>query len=142
MVSAMPLALAYLLYFTSAGSSWLKSATHGILLEKPLQVSVAGSTDAQGMQKWQLWYIVADTCDKRCQTDLALLQNAHIALGKDRDRVVLKTVSPQEALPFLKPGTVAVLDPYHWLMIYYLPEMPYQGLLTDLRKMLKYSHIG
>ena len=141
----LPLVLATLLYYTPA-IRWVTSKTNGILLKVPVSIahidkSFASST-GESAKPWQLWYVVDKSCDKRCQADLAQLQNAQKALGKEKHRVILKTVEPHATLPFLTPGMLAIVDPLDWLMLYYEPGMPYKGMLSDLRRMLKYSHIG
>jgi hypothetical protein len=137
--------LAGLLYYTPA-IHWLNAKTNGVLLKDPVSVAaleLPPVAQAVGSSKsWQLWYVVAESCDKRCQADLNQLRNAQKALGKERHRVILRTIEPSAALPFLTPGTLAIVDPLDWLMLYYEPGMPYKGMLSDLRRLLKYSHIG
>lgn len=141
----LPVILAGFLYYTPA-IRWVTYKTNGTLLQTP--VSVTGLTLPPVVQAdrssktWELWYVVAESCDKRCQSDLKQLQNARQALGKERHRVILRTIEPQKALPFLKPGALAIVDPLDWLMLYYEPNAPYKGMLTDLRRLLKYSRIG
>ena len=144
-VGLLPMILAGLLYYTPA-ILWVTAKTNGILLKTPVSVAAleapaaARATDAS--QTWQLWYVVPKSCDQRCQADLNQLRNAQKALGKERHRVTLRTVEPQVTLPFLTPGSLAIVDPLNWLMLYYEPGMPYKGMLADLRRLLKYSHIG
>jgi hypothetical protein len=137
--------LAGLLYYTPA-IHWVSSKTNGILLKTPLSIaSLEGEAikkDMDSSHTWQLWYVVGASCDKRCQSDLDQLYNAQKALGKERHRVRLRTIEPHPDLPFLTPGTLAIVDPLDWLMLYYEPGMPYKGMLSDLRRLLKYSHIG
>jgi hypothetical protein len=141
----LPMVLAGLLYYSPA-IHWLTTKTNGILLRQPISVDALNvfslEERALASQRWQLWYVVDKSCDKQCQLSLERLQNAQKALGKDRHRVILRTIEPQATLPFLRPGTVAIVDPLNWLMLYYEPDMPYKGMLSDLRRLLKYSHIG
>jgi hypothetical protein len=137
--------VAGLLYYTPA-IRWVTAKTNGILLKTPVSVAAlevpAAAKTAELSKTWQLWYVVAESCDKRCQSDLNQLRNAQKALGKEQHRVTLRTIEPQAGLPFLTPGTLAIVDPLDWLMLYYEPGMPYKGMLSDLRRLLKYSHIG
>jgi hypothetical protein len=141
--------LAGLLYYTPA-IYWLKPKTNGLLLKVPVSVAMlelsavtqTEVTRSEPLKTWQLWYVVGESCDKHCQVDLNQLRNAQKSLGKEQHRVILRTVAPSAALPFLKPGTLAIVDPLDWLMLYYEPGMPYKGMLNDLKRLLKYSHIG
>ena len=145
MLLFLTMVLAGLLYYTPA-IRWIKSKTNGILLKTPVSICALEISPtikaAEYPKTWQLWYVVADACDKHCQSDLNQLRNAQKALGKERHRVTLRTIEPHAALPFLTPGTLAIVDPLDWLMLYYEPGMPYKGMLSDLRRLLKYSHIG
>ena len=140
----LPMVLAGLLYYTSA-IHWITPKANGVLLKTPVSVAaleLPAAQTSEASKTWQLWYVVADACDKHCQSDLNQLRNAQKDLGKEWHRVTLSTIEPHATLPFLTPGTLAIVDPLDWLMLYYEPGMPYKGMLSDLRRLLKYSHIG
>jgi hypothetical protein len=130
------------------------------------------SFDARTLEgKWALIYIGAGKCDDPATTALLYGRQTRLALGKDMDRVqrvfiragdcdraylereqpgliVLEPAS-EEAAAFLRqfPGDQArslyVVDPLQNLMMRHdAVEVVNKDLLTDLKKLLKLSHIG
>lgn len=142
-----PWVLASVCYYGSV-TAWLKPKTNGVLLETPINIRdlnlgwVAEPRAADLKDKWLVLYRWPARCEAACQESQHLLQNAVIALGKDQQRVRLLAVRDNPSLPFLTEGAVALVDPLGWLMLYYTPAIPYKGVLTDLRRLLKFSRIG
>ncbi len=121
-------------------------------------------------QRWQVAMLLPPRCESACQGQLTLLRQAHLALGREQDRVqpilfVTPSSDPEMrarlfAASFLQveinpPARQAlgeyalvVIDPLgQWVMGYASahPEQPLalgQDLLADLRKLLKLSRIG
>lgn len=103
--------------------------------------------------KWQLVYFFSAHCDANCQQHTEVLQNLCTALGKDKPRVVLRTVpfSTQEpklhsssfsSLPIVA-GSVVIVDPQGWLVTHYNPtDFHPKWILEDLRRLMRYSHVG
>jgi hypothetical protein len=130
----------------------------------------AGIEAFQG--KWTLIYIGDGACDEACRTALTYGRQTRLAVGKDMDRVqrmflttgnccdqnyleteqlglVTLDVSSTEAQALLAqfPGdrthTLFIVDPLGNLMMRHDASVVInKDLLTDLKKLLKLSHIG
>jgi hypothetical protein len=131
---------------------------------------LAGIEAFQG--KWSLIYIGDGACDEACRTALTYSRQTWVALGKDMDRaqrVLLSTsnccdqqylgaeqpglvtldASAGEAQAFLAqfPGerthSLFIVDPLGNLMMRHdARQVINKDLLSDLKKLLKLSHIG
>lgn len=122
--------------------------------------------------KWSLIYMGDGACDSACRTALTYGRQTRLAVGKDMDRVqrlflstgnccdqgyldteqqglmVLDASSPEaQALLAQFPGergtSVYIVDPHGNLMMRHdARQVINKDLLTDLKKLLKLSHIG
>ena len=119
-------------------------------------------------KEWQLLYLLPEHCDQLCLDRLYILQQSHVALGREQDRVhtliLLSDKSDTSALsgiPFetakvstslgemLNQQQMIIVDPLGSLIMRY-PSVSgrdnqiLQGkaLVSDLRKMLKLSRVG
>lgn len=88
----LPLIIAHYMYFYGD----IKGATtnKGILLSNPHNVSelqlnkpVIQSADAWRDARWHILYLPPQKCDKKCEQILYKLQQVHIAMGKNKDRI-------------------------------------------------------
>jgi hypothetical protein len=138
--------------------------------DRPL-LDGAGSAPKMLLGKWSLLYIVGDTCDAACHRVLAMMRAERLALGRDADRVQRVIVmantccdrsglsedevdvravwlAPTERDRWLAefPGehgsVVYVIDPLGNLMMSYPVDGDQKGLLIDLQRLLRLSHIG
>jgi hypothetical protein len=130
----------------------------------------AGIETFQG--KWSLIYIGDGACDEACRTALLYSRQTWVALGKDMDRaqrVLLSTSNccDQQYLNAEQPGLVTldasaaesqaflaqfpgerthslfIVDPLGNLMMRHdARQVINKDLLSDLKKLLKLSHIG
>lgn len=130
----------------------------------------AGIEAFQG--KWSLIYIGDGGCDEACQTALTYSRQTRLAVGKDMDRVqrlflatancchqeylnreqqglvVIDASSPdaQKLLaqfPGDRASTLFIVDPLGNLMMRHdATQVINKDLLSDLKKLLKLSHIG
>lgn len=118
------------------------------------------SADSLGMHllpeskgKWQLIYLCDASHTKECNAEYDLLKRIHLSLGKDQNRVYLSYANSENlAEPFAKPlleekgihdNQILLLDPQGFLVLYYLiPIQKPKSVLEDIRRLLKYSHIG
>jgi cytochrome oxidase Cu insertion factor (SCO1/SenC/PrrC family) len=135
-----------------------------------LPLEGGGSTDAHFLEvKWTLLYVDAGACAETCRRklyetrqvrlaldrDMPRVQRVFVALGACCDTPFLSREHPDlitvragstdalvTALPEAGAGRVYVVDPHGNLMMYYAPESPPQGLLEDMKRLLKLSHIG
>jgi hypothetical protein len=122
--------------------------------------------------KWSLIYIGDGRCDEACRTALTYGRQTRLAAGKDMDRVqrlflstanccdqdylgreqqglVIVDASSPDAQKLLAqfPGdpahTLFIVDPHGNLMMRHdATKVINKDLLTDLKKLLKLSHIG
>ena len=103
------------------------------------QTRLALNDDAQRVQRVLL--STAHCCD------LAYLNKEHGGLILARveeasDRALLNEFPRYEDVPVETAGRIYVVDPLGNLMMSYAPDAPQKGVLEDLRKLLKLSHIG
>lgn len=119
-------------------------------------------------KEWQLLYLLPKKCDQQCQDHLYILQQSHIALGRNQDRVHTLILLSQDSDPLalasysfqtaeankammslLDRQQMIVVDPLGSLVMRYpavngMDKQIMQGksLVADLRKMLKLSRVG
>ena len=128
--------------------------------------------DAAGFQgKWSLIYIGDGACDTACRTALVFARQSRLALNNEMTRVqriflstgnccandyfkaehegliVLDASSPEAQrllaqFPAERSSAVFIVDPLGNLVMRYDTRSDPKGLLTDLKKLLKLSHIG
>lgn len=146
------------------------TAQHGVLVQPPVPVAELALLKASGNKlqpqafegRWSIMLIVDGACADECVYMLDRLLRVYISLNKDAKRVQLLLVQPQGApaltslpdgLPLLhlgesalvgltEPGSAAVhlVDPYGFRMMYYQPPLDAEGLLKDLRRLLRLSN--
>jgi len=121
--------------------------------------------------KWSLVLVVGERCAEACTKDLASLRNVRLAMDRERDRVqrvllgqppccaaaevgaepdlVVAWVDSSAGRRLLAPfpavseaGRVYVVDPLGNLVISYPAGSEPKGLIKDLEKLLRLSHIG
>lgn len=142
------------------------------LPEFELATTAGSRLDLQGLHgKWNVVFIGDGQCDARCREALVLMRQTRLALNDDLTRVqrvflvtehccdqayltaehdglIVAPVDPAGAQPLLStfPGVgqerIYLVDPLGNLMMSYGPDVPQKGLLEDLKKLLKLSHIG
>jgi hypothetical protein len=162
-----PLALAFLLYY---GGGWRPpgSTNKGELISPPRPLPNGSAWHG----KWTLVYVGDGRCDERCRAALLLTRQTRLALNADMtrvqriflatgnccDRAYLDAEHPDLAIaladndagaqllaafPDTADNFIYVIDPLGNLMMRHVPEPPpAKGLLEDLRRLLKLSHIG
>ncbi|HEY6641499.1 SCO family protein [Povalibacter sp.] len=121
--------------------------------------------------KWNVIFVGDGQCDARCREALVLMRQTRLALNDDMTRVqrlflvtdhccdqtyldaehaglitaTLDSPDGQSLLavfPDTDQGRIYIVDPLGNLMMSYSREAPQKGLLEDLKKLLKLSHIG
>ncbi|SDH98512.1 hypothetical protein SAMN04488136_14130 [Vibrio xiamenensis] len=140
----------------------------GILIEPRVTYQTLGMTNPFASKQWQLGYVLPAECGAICQQQMHLLQQSHVALGKYQDNVApVVFVTPDsdlaqlydrkvtaievsaQFLELVEASEYLIVDPLGQLVMRYqklsqpeeLVEQS-QGLLADLRKMLKLSRLG
>ena len=119
-------------------------------------------------QEWQLLYQLPSHCDAICEDRLYILQQSHVALGRNQDRVHtiimvdqhsdtdaltgfdFVTATPSKQLSkLLNQQELVIVDPLGSLVMSYPIAEDHQAqimqgkaLVADLRKLLKLSRIG
>jgi len=121
--------------------------------------------------KWSLLYLVPESCNDKCSARIALLKRLRLLTNENMRRIRTVAVFPQtpenkEKLAFDNPdllistqginaasftdqfpnqseNPIYVIDPTGNLMMYYAGDEPdIKRMLKDLKRILKYSHIG
>jgi hypothetical protein len=118
---------------------------HGTLIEPvPLQFETLFDLNHEAPisahNKWQLIYVMPEICDIDCQQQKQLLHNLHIALGADRERVIVATTHKNLISPMQQEGSMLIVNPLGLNIMQYAPKTELSGLLKDLKRLLKYSH--
>ncbi|TLU64636.1 hypothetical protein FE810_11135 [Thalassotalea litorea] len=143
----------------------------GALLEQPLDLKELGiNTDAIDKQ-WLIIYGLPQHCDETCDQTLFSINQSYLALGRETPRVtplvmdpvgthqdLIGKLNPQhwqvqpsslQATLRVLPNQIYIADPLgNVMMIYARPETEQEfkqfskNLLSDMRKLLKYSRIG
>ncbi|GAA0407926.1 hypothetical protein GCM10009133_15590 [Cocleimonas flava] len=120
-------------------------------------------------KKWTMLYIENGKCEEFCQARLRTIKRVRLLMNEQMRRVrtvlvssddVLKSISSKdnpdlvltEAMPdseFLKQfpeqqqEPIYLIDPFGNLMMYYPQENPdLKKMIKDIRRLLKYSHLG
>ncbi len=133
----------------------------------PLQAGGASAADLL-QHKWTLLYANAGPCTQLCRRRLYETRQVRTALDRDMFRVqrifvatadccepqFLNTEHPDlirvraeaaadllAALP-RGAGFLYIIDPLGNLMMAYAPDAPAKGLLEDMKRLLKLSHVG
>jgi hypothetical protein len=163
----LPLALAFFTYY---GTSWRPagSVSHGVLITPPRRLPLA----AVFRGHWTLVYVGDGGCDPQCRQALTVMRQTRLGLNTDMMRVARvflatgnccardylaaqhpglqlldATDAAVAALPREFPGAqrdyrVYIVDPLGNLMMSYDARQNPHGLLEDLKKLLRLSHIG
>lgn len=164
----LPVAAAFVMYY---GTGWrpAKQTNHGELYQppRPLPAAAAALRD-----KWTLVYVGDGACDADCRTALVFARQTRLSLNQEMtrvNRVLLATANccdhdylagEHAGLEIIDAGDPAwkallavfpaadraqslfIVDPLGNLVMRYDVHASPQGLLTDLKKLLKLSHIG
>lgn len=85
--------------------------------------------------RWQLVLFRAAECDGLCDQWQKRLPNLHAALGKERERLVVRSLTAGDQ-------RIAVADPLGNLVLYYELKQSPQAILKDLKRLMKLSKVG
>ena len=169
-VFALPLALAWL--FTIGPLNWrpANSVNYGVLLQPPLQLQSFGVMDTAATQldvnaiarDWFVVVLHAARCTELCQGMLQIAERIQIAVGRDKSRITLALLGPQNDSPapptqsWLLPADgkliqavsratgvpqfdsiLLVVDHRGRIILTYPPDEDGQGVLEDLKRLLR-----
>jgi hypothetical protein len=153
----VPLLVAFVLYY---GGLWRPATmtNHGELLDPPVAIENDWARGA-----WSLVHVADARCESECLAALVVSRQTRLALAQEMSRVQRVLIAPADCCDGLaleadhpglrrieaRPGGlpaavngVYVVDPLgNAVMRFDARENP-KGLLTDLKKLLKLSHIG
>jgi hypothetical protein len=166
----LPLALSFWMYYGAEWHPTGRT-NHGDLIQPPRPLPLAQLPDAAALRdKWSLVYIGRGECDTACRNALILMRQTRLSLNNEMTRVnrvlladggccdrefldhehpglIVLDALPAQALLHSFPtkdraDSVFVVDPLGNLMMRYDARDNPKGLLQDLQKLLKLSHIG
>lgn len=174
-VFAAPVAFSYIAYVFWKPE---KLGNYGELLNPPVLVTEALVRDLEGKViplktlggKWLLIQSDSGACEMACQKKLNGMRQAHLALGKNQDRVrrvsftddgqshdrvlqsgpdgLLWLDATGSTLPKLLPAAASprdyiyVIDPLGNLFMRYPKDVDVKGIVKDMERLLKASQIG
>lgn len=113
---------------------------HGQLIQPPKNNEFAAVIDI-GKPKWHIVYINPTPCDDSCLLQKNKLSKLHIALGAEQNRVSIANTPDRKALSGYKAGSIVIVDPNGFSIMRYAPGDNLSGLLKDMKRLLKYSHV-
>jgi hypothetical protein len=119
----------------------VKTVQHGVLLQPPQNITthnlqhLIGNTSGH---KWQVIYVMDQTVPN---DTLQILQNLHAALGAERNRVNISITNTNDLNLNIANNSVLIINPEKLCIMEYPNITNYSGLLKDLRRLLKYSHV-
>ncbi len=162
----LPLAVAFIAYY----SGWRPegNTNHGELLHPIRQLPAIGQSLSG---KWALAYVGDGACDSDCQTALVFARQTRLSLAAETNRVkwvlfatgnccnreyldaahpgivTIDATADPAALLGVLPGqdlahSLFVIDPLGNIVLRYDVRNSPRGLLEDMKKLLKLSHIG
>ena len=163
----LPLALAFAAYY----SGWRPAGNtnHGELLQPIRQLPAAIAQPLDG--KWALVHVADGACDVDCQTALVFARQTRLSLAANTARVnwvllatdhccnrqyldtahkgivVIDAAADREGLLSVLPAqdlphSLFVIDPLGNIVLRFDVRENPRGLLEDMKKLLKLSHIG
>jgi cytochrome oxidase Cu insertion factor (SCO1/SenC/PrrC family) len=166
----LPLALSFAMYYGNLWRP-AASSNHGTLLSPVVALeSVPG--DLSLRDKWSLIYVGDGACDQACKDTLAFGRQVRLSLNNEMTRVqrvflatgnccdssylqrehaglVVSDLSREGGARLLaqfpandRANTLFIVDPLGNLLMRYDAREPPKGLQSDLKKLLKLSHIG
>ncbi|MBD1582023.1 transmembrane cytochrome oxidase associated protein [Pseudoalteromonas sp. S16_S37] len=149
----VPLVLAY----TAIKLDWLPEHTtnHGQFLKSELRIP---SWQPSGEQLWTIAINAPDTCEAPCEQQFQALDNLYVALGKHQKDVALAVLNralvkaplvnyqSYHVAADLPPASLYLIDHTGLMVLQYQyfaeqdkNRAEQKGLLSDLKKLLKYA---
>lgn len=141
-----------------------------LMTDRELTDPLAGGADHRLHGKWNLIYIASAACEPACRTRLGEMMELKAGLGKDAARLqlligaagvneagalrpFLQTYSESRILLFdyvadpansgrFERGNLYLIDPLGNLMMKYSSSSRTEGIISDLKRLLRYSRIG
>ena len=171
-IFVLPLALAWV--FTMGPIEWrpAKTVNYGVLLKPPLRLKSYGVMNADGAaldldvvaRDWFLVVLRSTACTETCQGLLQIAERIQIAVGRDRSRVTVAVLGPDDHAPaphrqnWLLPAdakligalrrasgepqldtVLLIVDHAGSVVLMYPPAEDGHGMLNDLKRLLRAS---
>jgi hypothetical protein len=166
-----PIALSFYLYYGHSALQPLGKVNRGVLVQPPRGLAV-GALPTASTGKWTLITVADGGCETLClrqlydtrqvrtalDRDMPRVQRVLVAIGDCCDASFLTREHPDLAIVHAAPdaplllglrvdaatpaGRIYVVDPLGNFMMWYAPDAPPKGLLEDMKRLLKLSHIG
>lgn len=141
-ISTLPFLSAHFLYAFRHMFS-LNTVQHGEFLLPPLDSTTLGLPNSTHSGKWQLIYIRSKNGGTHCDEQWQTLKNVHIALGKEQSRVVYHSLTSTQTTSLWQENSIWIVDPRGWVIMHYPPPIKNaKGILEDMRRLLRFSHVG
>lgn len=169
-IFVLPLALAWV--FTMGPLEWrpAKTVNYGVLLTPPLRLESYGVMDARGAplnlevvaRDWFLVVLRSAPCAEACQGLLQVAERIQIAVGRDKSRVTVALLGPDDHAPapgrqnWLLPANAELIDALRRatgepqldtvllivdhrgrVVLMYPPAEDGHGVLSDLKRLLR-----
>lgn len=151
------------------------TTNHGTLIQPPVNIKTIKFLKNDGalypaelmLGRWWLVDVVLSDCETDCTNLNHMLNNVHIALGKNQGRVHRLTISQKPLTSIEVKGlhlftevqalkdqfkhhgielnnrlAIVIIDPLGQMMMVYTPESSLKGVYADLKRLLSASTIG
>ncbi len=123
------------------------SVCTGKLITPPIASQALPFHKPSLLGKWQMVYVKPTDCKQSCEEPLIMLNTIHTALGKERERVTTRHIQSLDVTDINNPihlekGGLFVIDPTGWVILHYPSLSNPKGILSDVRRLLRLSHVG
>jgi cytochrome oxidase Cu insertion factor (SCO1/SenC/PrrC family) len=107
------------------------------------QMGQARLAQGENMRRVQRLFLVTGASDATALTPiLADYPGLAVALLSPGQTAEVAPVFSVGDVPMQGAGNVYLVDPQGYLMMYYRPDIDPRGMIQDLERLLKYSHVG
>lgn len=137
-VALVPMFAAFVMYFGQIGLPDGRTH-HGELVKPGTQNVDIGLPNPGDPAKWQVVLASTVACAP-CSLFSEGLDNFHTALGRERDRVVVREVNATDLT--IDEPFIWVVDPLGNVVLKFEPAVNPTLILQDLKKLLKLSKVG
>lgn len=91
----------------------------------------------EGAGRWQLILLTDKPCRDRCSDWQQLMPKLHASLGRERDRIQWRQTPAG-----VQQSGLLLVDPQGYMVTRYSLDLQPQGVLKDLKRLLKISKVG
>jgi len=137
-VALVPMFAAFVMYFGQIGLPDGRTH-HGELVKPGTQNVDIGLPNPGDPPKWQVVLASTVACAP-CSIFSEGLDNFHTALGRERDRVVVREINATDLT--IDEPFIWVVDPLGNVVLKFEPAVNPTLILQDLKKLLKLSKVG